>query len=214
MANKSVNIANASNSEYLASFFAGFIMCCAIVSCGNVLGFISIFPKTTVEQMEQTCSQPAAHSNNIDNSFIINKADDVSAAAAAAVDDDDHDEKQQQGQWRWSPSGSCKKGTEAYNHLRIKPSKDEYMKRKLSEEHLKQALETFRACGVVAIEPGFSNHVDMVSRLEKGLNGILSPLLDSRRRIRSKLRHAMQTHSSLRSLWKEPNVTNELLFEQ
>jgi hypothetical protein len=211
MAKKSVNFANASNYEYLASFFAGFIMCCAIVSCGNVLGFISIFPETTVQQMEQTCSQPPAHSNNNDNSF--NKADDVSTAAVDDDDDDDHDKKQQ-GQWRWSPSGSCKKGTEAYNHLRIKPSKDEYMKSKLSEEHLKQALETFRACGVVAIEPGFSNHVDMVSRLEKGLNGILSPLLDSRRRIRSKLRHAMQTHSSLRSLWKEPNVTNELLFEQ
>lgn len=207
-------------SHSIMSFFAGVLMCCAIICCGWTLGFISIFPQeisTTGSSMNKSGSEMSVETKQCGDDDQggdkVQRSHEFLEQKETKKTDGIYQEQQKD--WRWSPSGSCRKGTTAYGNLRIKPTQQEYSRKKLSDIHLKQAIETFRSCGVVAIEPGFqNNHLDMVHRLNESLYEILTPLLTSRTRIRSKLREAMLSHSSLRSLWNDPNVSNELLFKQ
>mmetsp|Transcript_23745 Transcript_23745/g.69527 ORF Transcript_23745/g.69527 Transcript_23745/m.69527 type:complete len:384 (-) Transcript_23745:11-1162(-) len=71
--------------------------------------------------------------------------------------------------------------------------------------------ETFRACGVVAVEGALGD--GFVERLHQDLDDTLHPYLESRRSIRETLRTAMVSRRNLRTLWQtNRTLQRELLL--
>ena len=61
-------------------------------------------------------------------------------------------------------------------------------------------LETFRACGVVAIRSILSTEQVVEAKTE--VDRLLQPLLESRGRVRQRLKDAMLRRNNLRALWR------------
>merc|ERR1712216_578991 len=76
-------------------------------------------------------------------------------------------------------------------------------------QNLEQMVQTFRRCGVVALESAAVPAV--VSELRSELETAMQPWLDSRTKVRRRLREAMANHESLRQVWDE--VRNESMFK-
>lgn len=70
----------------------------------------------------------------------------------------------------------------------------------LSGDHVRRALATFAACGVVVIEEAVP--ADEVAAFRSALDERLVPHLASRRRVRSALKRAMVQRQSLKALWE------------
>ena len=98
----------------------------------------------------------------------------------------------------------------------IKLSEAERLSGLLSPTHLREALATFAACGVVAIDEAIPARD--VAAFRSALAARLEPHLESRARVRTALKHAMTHRGSLRALWDEGEtspglrVQDELLF--
>jgi ectoine hydroxylase-related dioxygenase (phytanoyl-CoA dioxygenase family) len=96
-----------------------------------------------------------------------------------------------------------------HHALTISPSPYELSSGVLAPLTIDAAIATFRACGVVAISPGLVDE-EVLSPVERAINASLAPILDSRARLRERLRMAMATRGNLRHLFTD--LQGELLL--